>query len=181
VILFRRGVGVLLACVATWGLVALSDVEWRPGEGDDAWVRLSWRSVGERIEECRSPTEEELAALPLHMRRSEICEGRLAPSLLVVELDGERLVEREVHAAGARRDRPTYVFEELPVRPGRHHLRITFSVLSEGIEGDVEAPLVLDEEIAPGPRQIVLVTRLESDDAGPARLVARRGADSPGS
>jgi len=164
-----RVVAGLLALAACAGLIALSGLTSTVTESPEGLVRLSWRAVGERVEACRVPSDEELAALPPHMRQAEICEGHLAPFALAVSLDAERIVEREVRPAGAREDRPTYVFQELPVAPGPHRLDVSFAV----VEGDAAAsvpPLRLHATIDVPPRGVVLVTR--DDQSG--ELVVRQ-------
>lgn len=165
----ERAGGALLAVLATAGLVALSGVTAVVDDSSTGLVRLSWRSVGARIEKCRVPSAEELAALPPHMRRKEICEGHLAPFALEVRLDGEPVVDREVHAAGAREDRPTYVFDEIPVAPGPHELDVRFAVVDADPARGV-APLHLRTTVDVPAKGVVLVTR--DDESG--ELVVRR-------
>lgn len=166
--LSARAAGALLAVLATAGLVALSGVTTVVDASTTGLVRLSWRAVGERIEECRVPSAEELAALPPHMRQEEICEGHLAPFALEVRLDGEPVVDREVRPAGAREDRPTYVFDEIPAAPGPHELDVLFAV----VEGDASTgvpPLQLRATVQVPAKGVVLVTR----DDGSGELVVR--------
>jgi hypothetical protein len=152
----------LLAVAATTGLVAASGVRWLADRDPGARLRLSWRAAGERVESCRAPNEAELAGLPAHMRPREICEGQLLPFRLSVALDGETVLERIVHPAGARADRPTYVFEELPLSPGVHRLRVDFIV-----ERPSDAPKVragdrhLEAEVDVAAGEVVLVTDRE--------------------
>jgi hypothetical protein len=94
---------------------------------DAAMLRLAWRALGEASLECRKPSAEELARLPIHMRRPEICERRLPTFRLVVELDGARVLEESVAPAGAAGDRPAVVLRELPIAPGAHELLVTFA------------------------------------------------------
>jgi len=164
-----RAIGAVVAVLGCAGLVALSS--WTPvlGSSAEGIVRLSWRAVGQRVEECRVLSEDELAALPAHMRRKEVCEGRLAPFALEAKLDGDPVLRRELRAAGAREDRPTYVFEELRVEPGPHRLDVVFAVA--GSDGGPElSPLRLHAVIDVAPRSIVLVTR--DDESG--NLVVRQ-------
>ena len=164
--------GSVVAMLACAGLVALSWGSVHLGSADEGVLRLSWRAVGQRIEECRVPSEEELAALPPHMRRDEICEGRLAPFALEVRLDEEVVLRRELHAAGAREDRPTYVFDELRVEPGPHRLEVDFAVAGGGAAALVP-PLRLRTRIELASRSVVLVTR--DDESG--ELVVRQRSD----
>ena len=96
-----------------------------------ALVRLDWRARGERVEDCRPPTEEEIAGRPPHMRPREICEGRVRPYSLRVVVDRAVVVDDTIHGAGAREDRPLYVAREIAVRPGVRELRIDFESLSQ--------------------------------------------------
>lgn len=171
----RYSVATLLAAACAAGLALFSRLPWEADPPDAALLRLSWRAVGERVEECREPTEEELAALPRHMRRERICEGRVTPFRLRVDVDGARALDEEVRGAGARQDRPAYVFEELPLAPGPHRVAVRFEVEGAG-DGAKRPPLVLDEEATLAPRGILLVTR----DVDTGRLVLRRAGEGGG-
>lgn len=158
-----RASGAALALLAAAGLVAGSDVELEAHASDDGLLRLSWRAVGERVEECRTLDAAEQAALPRHMRRDEICEGRLAPFALSVRVDGAVVLDRELRPAGAREDRPTYVFHELPLAPGPHRLELEFAVV--GDEAAVSAPpLRLATTVHVPSRGVILVTQDEDGD-----------------
>ena len=134
----RLAVGGLLAVAVTVGTAALSRVSWTPHSGDRALLRLSWRARSERVESCRQLSAEEQARQPAHMRQSEVCEGRLLPYVLRVELDGRVLVHDTVRASGAREDRPLYVFRELPVAPGPRRLAVSFTRVPARGEHDGE-------------------------------------------
>ena len=131
----RATLAVVVTGIAMAALAALSRVPYRePGAGD-AVLRLSWRVRGIRVQECRTLTPEELAALPPHMRRPEVCEGRIAPYRLRLRVDGRVLADTLVHAAGAREDRPVYVFREFRVEPGVHRVELRFDREAGGGEG----------------------------------------------
>lgn len=170
------GASAALALVAA--LVLGSRLPWRAETSDAAVLRLSWRSLGQRVEACREPTEEELAALPRHMRMSRICEGRIAPFRLRVAVDGETRVDAPVHASGAREDRPAYVLRELRLAPGEHRVSVRFEVEPGVSASDVPVtpPLVLDETLRLAPREVALVTH--DPDADRLVLVHARPARS---
>lgn len=165
----RRAGAACVAAASIAGIVLLSQVPYRAASEDEALIRLSWRAVGERVEECRAPTPEELAALPRHMRLPEICEGRIAPFRLELRVDGERLFDGRIRASGARQDRPTYVFEEFRLSPGEHRVQVRFEVERAQEAGARPAPLLLDETLRISPRQVVLITH----DENAARLELR--------
>jgi hypothetical protein len=159
-----------LAALCAAGALALglgTRAPFRIEPRDDAAIRLSWRAVGRPVEQCRTPSAEELARLPVHMRRSEICERRLSAFRLEVDLDGERALDLRVEPEGAQRDRPAYVLHELRVAPGAHRLAVRFT--PEDAAG--AAPLALDAELSLAPHEVALVT----EDAARTGLEIRRG------
>jgi hypothetical protein len=115
-----------LAIAATLGIRGLSHVPFVGERDPRAVVRLSWRVLGQQIQECRRLSPEELQQLPAHMRREEACEGRVAPYQLDVLVDGVLADSGLIRASGARQDRPIYVFREISVDPGEHRLEISF-------------------------------------------------------
>jgi hypothetical protein len=148
-----------------------------------AIVRLAWRTRGEQVRDCRRRSPEELQRLPVHMRQEEVCEGRLLPYRLVVSVDSVSLVDRLVHGAGAREDRPLYVFQDLIVEPGPHRISVRFTLETPSAQpesdqdrGDAALPappprLALDTMLTLGARRVLLVTYDEERE----RLVLRGG------
>lgn len=124
--------GILVAVAAAAATGALSAVPWTPANAGRALLRLSWRTTGVFVEECRTPTEEENARLPAHMRRSEICEGRSTPFVLAVTIDGAGVLRDTVRASHGRGERPLYVLDQIEITPGEHDLTVTFDALATG-------------------------------------------------
>lgn len=155
----RVGAASLSAAVAL-ALAGLSRVPTVHADGGEALLRLSWRLRGARVEQCRPRTPDELEALAAHMRTPEVCVGVNAAYELTVELDGREVVRDTVRPAGARADRPVYVFRDVPVAPGSHSVEVALRALvPEGADaaGGV-GRLALEEEIRIGPAEIALVT-----------------------
>ncbi|MBI3983661.1 MAG: hypothetical protein HY337_12175 [Gemmatimonadetes bacterium] len=121
-----RVVGGVLALAAIVGLGALSQVPYPPEPPAHAVIRLTWRTRSKRVDECRRLTTEEQAQLPAHMRREEVCEGRVLAYRLRVVLDGDTVADETVEPRGARADRPLYVFHEIPAPPGVRVLDVAF-------------------------------------------------------
>lgn len=146
-------------------------------------VRLAWSARPERIEECRSPTTEELAGRPEHMRQTRVCEGRAATYRLEVRTDGALRIEQEVHGGGWRRDRRLYVFHELPVPPGEVWMDVRFTRVDMPDPSSapplrtefVPPSLVLEQRLHLEGREVVLVTY----DADRRRLLAVRDPRLP--
>lgn len=107
--------------------------------GQEATLRLSWRVDGVVIEECRTRTEAELEAMPVHMRNPEACIGELAPFSLSVSVDGGTVLSETLVPGGARGDRPVFVFDEIRVPPGSRRLSVDFRAVTPDGASDTEA------------------------------------------
>jgi hypothetical protein len=142
----RRLAGVAVAALALAVVAGGSRWPWKAAPDDLALIRLDWRARGERVEECRPPTEEEMAGRPSHMQPREICEGKVSPYALRVLVDGEVAVDDTIHGAGAHEDRPLYVARELAVRPGSHDVRIDFEKIDTEEEEDHEEEDLNEED-----------------------------------
>ena len=96
----------------------------KPGAGR---LRLSWSARPERIEVCRTLSDEELAQREEHMRQRVECTGRSATYALRVEADQLILHDAVVRGGGLRHDRPLFVLEDLDVEPGQHRVQVNFT------------------------------------------------------
>jgi len=171
----------LFGIVAAGGVLALirlgSFTPYTAERDVGAIVRLAWRARGERVRECRRRTPDELAKLPPHMRQEEVCEGRVLPYRLAVELDGGAVVDQLIHGAGAREDRPLYVFQDVVVAPGTHRIAVTFTregTVPADSGGALATPsrLSLDTTVTLTSRRVMLVTYDEERE----QLVVRDGS-----
>jgi hypothetical protein len=154
--------GRILRAVAVSGLllVGLGSLSTFPygRDPEDAVLRLSWRVRGERVEECRRLSPEEVAALPVHMRRQEVCEGRVAPYHLTVRLDDRLLEESTIRPAGARADRPVYVHREYRLPPGQHRVDLEFRLEDAAAGVAAAEPFVFSGLLHLQAGEVVLVT-----------------------
>jgi hypothetical protein len=177
-----RGLGAAFAGLAALGLAGLSQASYRVRLDDGAVVRLAWRARPERIETCRTPSQAELARLPVHMRQQVVCDGVSARYRLRVALDGAPLLEETIRGSGLRHDRPMYLLRDLPAAPGRHDLEVRFERVDsvpangEAAEDSVEANASTPG--IPGRRQREAEERLRRRlEATPPVLVLHRGVD----
>ena len=118
-----RALGIALAAAGLLGMAWASRAPLRVAlEGRDAGgsavVRISLGARPERIESCRTQTDEELAKLAPQMRQRVVCEGVTARYQLEVRRDGALLFSQVVRGGGLRRDRQLYVSRELAVPAG---------------------------------------------------------------
>lgn len=115
--------------IAGAGLLALAWASTAPLRGartGDALVRLSWGARPERIETCRTQTDEELAKVLPQMRQRVVCEGTTASYRLELSRDGSPFASGVVRGGGLRHDRELYVFREIQVPAGRSTLSVRF-------------------------------------------------------
>jgi hypothetical protein len=116
-------------------------------------------------------SQEEIEKLPRHMRPTSperAQTGRRVHTVLRVELDGRVLLERRYSPGGLRGDGPTFAYEELAVRPGRHLLHVTLADESEARPGATPPRRWwLEEEVAIAGGQALLVEF--SEDTGLVR------------
>ena len=124
-----------------------------------AVITLSLSHAGDRIGPCRRLTQEEIAALPANMRRSEECPRARLPLLVELELDGEIATRRLVPPAGLHRDNASAIYQRIQVPAGKHRIvaRLRDSARSEGFDYQRE----IEVELAPG-QNFVIDFRAES-------------------
>jgi len=164
----RLVVGAALSLAVMAAVGAGTRWDYAPGSAADASLRLAWRARVPLVEECRRLTEAEQEALPIHMRRDVVCEGRVASYALIVRVDGELRHRSTVAGAGARGDRPLYVFESIPLATGRHDVVVEFSRMGEAADSTgqtagrgaetVPERLLLRRSVEVSPGQVVLVS-----------------------
>jgi hypothetical protein len=133
-VLAWRTAGTLVAVAGALALRWSTIAPWPTASrgGDVARVRLSWSVRPERVEQCRTLSDEELSKLPEHMRLRTTCVGFSARYLLTVSVDGEGLVRDTLRGGGLRHDRPIYVFTESDVKPGQRRLHIEVTRIDAG-------------------------------------------------
>lgn len=90
--------------------------------GNAGVLRLDWRLAGQSEKICTTSTR----ALPAHMKAPETCRYTMLSYQLEVKVDGEVALSRTVKPGGFRQDRPLYVAAELPLKPGRHRVEVSF-------------------------------------------------------
>lgn len=157
----RRGAGMLLALAVALALGALSRVPYG-SPSEEGVLRLSWRLRGERVSECRPLTQAEREALPIHMRREEVCEGRMLPYRMRLWVAGELTEDRTVVPAGAREDRPLFLFHEVRLPAGPYAVAVRFEAVrpAGAAFADEQAPgaLTLEEGVRLEPGRVALIT-----------------------
>lgn len=156
----RGALAGVVAGVSVFLIAAASRVPVGFSDGEGAMLRLSWRMAGVTSAACRTPTEEELARLPVHMRSPQACIGQVASYALEVRAGGELIASDTVAPPGARGDRPLNVLRSFPLPAGDHPVTVVFrALLPEGVEPAEElAELSWQGIVRLAPRDVALVT-----------------------
>ncbi|MFN2375287.1 MAG: hypothetical protein ABR538_02040 [Candidatus Binatia bacterium] len=114
-------------------LVAAHTTASDPRQG--AILRVTLRTTAGTAQDCRRLSQEELEALPVHMRRPEVCETRAVPYHLDVRINDRPMLDRTYTASGIHGDRPLVVDEEIALAAGSHHVVIRFTPVIEAGAG----------------------------------------------
>jgi hypothetical protein len=176
--LIHRALGAVVAVAALLAMAWASSAPMTAHRSPDAMLRLAWSARPERIEQCRRLTDEELAALPRHMRQEVVCEGTTAEYRLQVRVDGALIADQVVRGGGLRRDRRVYVLRELAVAPGERAIDVRFeriqpeaaadagesnpatgaATAAPGLRDSVPSRLSLERSLRLSSREVTLVT-----------------------
>ena len=90
---------------------------------DRAVVKLSLSHAGERKQECRQRTPEELAKLAPNRRARLDCPRERSDVRVELEMDGAVLARVEARPSGLRRDLPSTIYRRVEVPADRHTFR----------------------------------------------------------
>lgn len=120
---------------------------------DEALLRLSFKHPGKTKAECRERGAAELAKIPANMRQALDCPRERSPVRVRVELDGKDLYDESFAPTGLSKDGASTGYRRLPIRAGRHHLKVQFAddVRVAGFNFEREQTV----EVKPG--QVVLI------------------------
>ena len=126
------GQAVLYAAFAAF-LGLLSDWPvYTPHDPDKALIKLSLSHPGQRKEECRRRSLEELAKLAPNMRAPLACSRERWPVVVELDLDGERIFARTVNPAGLSADGQSSFYSTFAVPAGRHRIAVQRLLISYG-------------------------------------------------
>ena len=164
-----RLIGFLILLVGvSWALGAFAAFPLMLSAPDKAMLKVAFKHVTTFQREGRALSHEELEKLPRHMRpqnQERSRTGTRVDTLLLVELDGQRLLQNTYRPSGLRHDGPTFAYEEVSVPTGRHRLKAILTEAAKGTGDDQQRrSWRLDEEAEIRPRQVVLIEF--SEEAG---------------
>jgi hypothetical protein len=111
-----------LAFGGVMGLV--SDLVYAAPFAGGSELVVSFKHPGAVSEDCRTLSEEELAATPVHMRKPVVCERARASVRLAVRVDGSAVVEASFPPTGIWGDGNSVAIERVPVPIGEHRVEV---------------------------------------------------------
>ena len=149
-IVFQVVAYVLFAVVVGYFSASPSYTHFDP---DMAQIKLSFSHSGQRKDECRRLTPEEIAQLAPNMRRPLDCPRERLPVRVELILDGTVIFNDSLTPSGLARDGKSSAYQRFAVEPGHHHLvaRLRDSARDEGFDYEHEV------EIELAPRQNFVV------------------------
>jgi hypothetical protein len=128
------------------GLAVFSAFPWVASPPGVSLLKVAVKHVANPVEAGQTLSREELEKLPRHMRpaggRGGESRGRRDTTVRVT-LDGRPVLDRTYRPGGLRKDGPTFVYEEVPLRPGRYRLEATLAE-GRGPAGRSDAPPPLE-------------------------------------
>ncbi len=117
-------------------------------EENQAVIALAFGHAGQRIEECRHLTPEELAELPPNMRKLDDCPRERSPITVELLLDGKLAVREVAQAPGLYSDQGVDIYHSVKIPAGDHHLTVQMndSVRVQGFTHQHEQTVTLVPE-----------------------------------
>lgn len=138
----RGALGAVAAAIVVIATAAASHTPLTVHRDDASMLRVALSARPERVENCRTLGDEELAELPQHMRQRVVCDGVTARYNFEVLRDDVLLASAEVRGGGFRHDRQLYLFREVSLPPGRATLEVRLTRIESGASantGDTSA------------------------------------------
>ena len=119
--------------VLAWGLFAAASVvftiwpRFSQLEEGNAIISLTFSHAGQRVEECRILSQEELNKLPPNMRKPSDCPRERHPVNVLFRTDGQVLFDKSLAPSGYWKDGESTVYYRMQVPAGSHDLYIGMS------------------------------------------------------
>jgi hypothetical protein len=107
------------------GVVSLADWPvYRATPAGSAVVVFTFVHGADRRAQCRRLTPEEIAKLPLNMRRVEDCPRRRQPVYVELDVDGRNLYRADLPPTGIAGDGPSRVYRRFVLPAGAHDIAV---------------------------------------------------------
>jgi coenzyme F420-reducing hydrogenase delta subunit len=134
----------LVLAAATATVVAGSRASYAAPPRQTGDLVVSFVHPGRVEENCRDLAPEELAQLPVHMRKSRQCDRKRADVRLRVLVDGQQALLRSLAPKGVWSDGSSIALERIPLEPGRHEVQVAVGDSSHADEWSFTAERVVE-------------------------------------
>jgi len=115
----------LIASVILGGLIwFLSDLLYNPIKHTDSELVVSFKHPGVASLNCKTLTPEELAKLPMHMRKPTSCERKRADVRMKILVDGNEILNKSYIPQGIWKDGNSIALEHISQKDGLHTVQI---------------------------------------------------------
>jgi ferredoxin/coenzyme F420-reducing hydrogenase delta subunit len=111
--------------------------------GNQAVISLTITHAGQRVEQCRRLSQQELERLPPNMRKPADCPRQRHPVAILFQVDGRTLYQTLEQPSGIWKDGESTVYARLPVDAGEHRLFIGMSDSGDAQKFDYQQAAVL--------------------------------------
>ncbi len=120
---------------------------------DQAMVKLSLRHSGQLLGECQQRDPEELAKLPATMRAPADCPRERSPLELVLEVNGETILDEQIMPRGLHKDGMASMYRRVNVPSGPVMLKVRM----KDHPGQTEFPYSVEREMTLRPAQVLVI------------------------
>ena len=122
-------------------------------EGDRAIISLVFSHAGDRIEECRILSQEELNKLPPNMRKPSDCQRERHPVRVELRSGGSTLYQDTLLPSGIWADGKASIYQRIEVPAGRHEVFVGMN--DSGGSDDFDSTNSASVDMRPG-RNLVI-------------------------
>lgn len=113
-----------LAVISAGVTGAVSDLSYLEPISEGSELVISFKHPGAVAEDCRQLSEEELAAQPVHMRKTLECERKRAAVRMLVEVDGAEILRTRFEPTGLWEDGSSVAVERISLPVGEHAVSV---------------------------------------------------------
>ncbi len=124
----------ILAAIVAAGVGLASDVPYRSPAPLASELVVTFKHPGTMSENCHELTPEELAKIPIHMRKEKVCDRERSSVRLKILVDGQLVREATYLPKGIWHDGSSVAVERIAIEPGTHSV-----VVSIGDTADLTA------------------------------------------
>jgi hypothetical protein len=105
---------------------------------DQAQIKLALQHGGQRVEDCRKLTREELSKLPSNERRANTCSRERVPLVVEISIDGSVIYADTLQPTGLSRDGVSKTYRKFLVAAKSHVIeaKLRDSKRTEGFDFD---------------------------------------------